>query len=127
MQGMRQLWMSGAVVAILGLGFGAAAAPAAVAVGPQYDSTHVYVAPDKVAEFVASFVATFGGQAGKPSEVTVTPTPSTTISQVAMTPAGFVSVFGFKTPVPYPFGEERTGYLVKDLDLAVEAARQAGA
>jgi hypothetical protein len=44
-----------------------------------------------------------------------------------MTPAGFVSVFGFKTPIPYPFGEERTGYLVTDLDAAVDAARKAGA
>jgi hypothetical protein len=108
-----------------------AAAGAALAqpfsVGPQYDSTHVYVAPDKVDAFIASFVATFGGQAGKPSEVTVTPTPSTTISQVAQTPVGFVSVFGFKTPIPYPFGEERTGYLVTDLDAAVAAARRAGA
>jgi predicted enzyme related to lactoylglutathione lyase len=40
---------------------------------------------------------------------------------------GSVSVFGFKTPVPYPFGEERTGYLVKDLDEAIKAARTAGA
>src|SRR5262249_13716611 len=30
-------------------------------------------------------------------------------------------------PVPYPFGAERTGYLVTDLDLAVRAARDAGA
>jgi hypothetical protein len=98
-----------------------------IAVGPQYDSTHVYVAPDEVEAFVASFVATFGGQAGKPVLTTVTPTPSSTISEVAMTPAGFVSVFGFKTPIPYPFGEERTGYLVTDLDAAVDAARKAGA
>jgi hypothetical protein len=36
-------------------------------------------------------------------------------------------VFGFKTPIPYPFGEERTGYLVTDVDAAVAAARRAGA
>jgi hypothetical protein len=35
-------------------------------------------------------------------------------------------VFGFKTPVPYPFGIERTGYLVTDLDAAVRAARASG-
>jgi predicted enzyme related to lactoylglutathione lyase len=38
-----------------------------------------------------------------------------------------VSLFGFKTPIPYPFGNERTGYLVKDLDAAVKAAVKAGA
>ena len=36
-----------------------------VAVGPQYDSTHVYVAPADFDRFVASFVATFGGTASK--------------------------------------------------------------
>jgi hypothetical protein len=98
-----------------------------IAVGPQYDSTHVYVAPDDVAPFVASFIATFGGHASKPAEVKVTPTESLTISQVVSSPVGFVSVFGFKTPIPYPFGEERTGYLVADMDAAVTAARRAGA
>ena len=98
-----------------------------IAVGPQYDSTHVYVAPDDVAPFVASFIATFGGHAGKPAEVKVTPTESLTISQVVSSPVGFVSVFGFKTPIPYPFREERTGYLVADMDAAVTAARRAGA
>ena len=102
-------------------------AVADVAVGPQYDSTHVYVAPGEVAPFVASFIATFGGHASKPAEVRVTPTESLTISQVVFSPVGFVSVFGFGTPIPYPFGEERTGYLVTDMDAAVAAARQAGA
>jgi predicted enzyme related to lactoylglutathione lyase len=44
-----------------------------------------------------------------------------------LTPAGIFSVFGFKTPRPYPFGEERTGYLVTDLDAAIQAARATGA
>jgi hypothetical protein len=98
-----------------------------VAVGPQYGSTHVYVAPDQVDRFVASFVATFGGRSGKPASVQVTPMPSTTISQIASTPVGLASVFGFTTPIPYPFGSERTGYLVTDMDAAVAAARRAGA
>jgi predicted enzyme related to lactoylglutathione lyase len=38
-----------------------------------------------------------------------------------------LSVFGFETPVPYPFGNERTGYLVTDIDQGVKAARAAGA
>lgn len=98
-----------------------------VAVGPQYDTTHVYVAPIDVDKFVQSFIATFGGQSTRQVVATVTPTPSTTTSQLVQTPVGTVSVFGFRTPVPYPFGAERTGYLVTDLDVAVKAARQAGA
>jgi predicted enzyme related to lactoylglutathione lyase len=98
-----------------------------VAVGPQYDTTHVYVAPDQFDRFVSSLLATLGGTATKQGVFTVTPTPSSTMSQLVLTPVGTVSVFGFKTPVPYPFGVERTGYLVKDLDEAIKAARTAGA
>jgi predicted enzyme related to lactoylglutathione lyase len=97
-----------------------------VAVGPQYDTTHVYVAPEDFDRFVASFVATFGGSTSKQGVFTVTPTPSSTMSQLILTPVGTVSVFGFKTPVPYPFGLERTGYLVTDMDAAVCAARANG-
>lgn len=104
-------------------------APAAseVAVGSQYDTTHVYVDPTEVDRFVQSFLATFGGQSTKQVVVNVTPTPSSTSSQLLQTPVGTVSLFGFKTPVPYPFGAERTGYLVKDMDTAIRAARAAGA
>src|SRR5579859_1358689 len=96
-------------------------------VGPQYDTTHVYVAPEDFDRFVASLVATFGGTTTKQGVFTVTPTPSQTMSQLVLTPAGSLSVFGFKTPVPYPFGAERTGYLVTDLDAAVRAAQADGA
>jgi predicted enzyme related to lactoylglutathione lyase len=98
-----------------------------VAVGPQYDTTHVYVAPQDFDKFVASFLATFGGATTKQGVFTVTPTPSLTMSQLVLTPAGTVSVFGFKTPVPHPFGVERTGYLVTDLDGSVKAAQADGA
>jgi hypothetical protein len=98
-----------------------------VAVGPQYDSTHVYVASADFDGFVASLLATFGGTTSKAGVFQVTPTPSQTTSQVVFTPVGTFSVFGFKTPVPYPFGAERTGYLVTDMDAAVAAARQDGA
>ncbi len=104
-----------------------AAATPAVAVGAQYDTTHVYVAPSDVDGFVTSFLATFGGQSTKQVVATVTPTPSSTTSQLLQTPVGTVSVFGFKTPIPYPFGAERTGYLVRDIDVAVKAARASGA
>jgi predicted enzyme related to lactoylglutathione lyase len=95
--------------------------------GPQYDTTHVYLAPQDVDAFVRSFAATFEGQSTKQGVATVTPTPSSTSTQVVQSPSGAVSVFGFRTPVPYPFGLERTGYLVTDLDAAIKAAEQAGA
>ena len=96
-------------------------------VGAQYDTTHVYVQPDDFDKFVASLVATFGGTTSKQGIFTVTPTPSKTMSQLVLTPVGTMSVFGFKTPVPYPFGLERTGYLVTNLDAAVRAAQADGA
>jgi hypothetical protein len=98
-----------------------------VAVGPQYDTTHVYVAPEDFDRFVASLLAIFGGTKTKQGVFTVTPTQSSTMSQLVLTPVGSVSVFGFKTPIPYPFGEERTGYLVTDMDEAVRAAKATGA
>jgi predicted enzyme related to lactoylglutathione lyase len=98
-----------------------------VAVAPQYDTTHVYVSPENFEPFVASLVATLGGKTSKQGLVTVTPTQSQTLSQLVMTPVGTLSVFGFKTPVPYPFGAERTGYLVKDLDTALHRAQADGA
>src|SRR5277367_1871761 len=98
-----------------------------VAVGPQYDTTHVYVAPEDFDRFVASLIATFGGTTTKQGVFTVTPTQSSTMSQLVLTPVGSVSVFGFKTPIPYPFGLERTGYLVADMDEAVRAAKESGA
>ncbi len=98
-----------------------------VAVGAQYDTTHVYVAPADVDRFVESFLATFGGQSTRQGIATVTPTPSSTSTQLLQTPVGTVSLFGFRTPIPHPFGSERTGYLVTDIDVAVKAARAAGA
>jgi predicted enzyme related to lactoylglutathione lyase len=99
----------------------------AIAVGPQYDTTHVYVAPQDFDQLVSSLLATFGGTKSKQGVFTVTPTPSETMSQLVLTPAGSVSVFGFKTPIPYPFGAERTGYLVRDLDAALRLAQANGA
>lgn len=104
-----------------------AVATQSVAVGPQYDTTHVYVAPEDFDRFTDSFVATFGGSKSKQGVFQVTPTPSQTMSQLVFTPSGTISVFGFKTPVPYPFGAERTGYLVTDMDAAVKSARAHGA
>ncbi|WP_175911430.1 MULTISPECIES: glyoxalase [Burkholderia] len=99
----------------------------AVSVGPQYDTTHVCVAPADFDRFTDSFVATFGGKKSQQGVFQVTPTPSQTMSQLVFTPSGTISVFGFKTPIPYPFCEERTGYLVTDMDVAMKSARAHGA
>src|SRR6202165_1160839 len=86
-----------------------------------------YAATEEFHPFVASLIATFGGTTTKQGVFTVTPTPSSTMSQLVLTPVGTMSVFGFKTPVPYPFGAERTGYLVTDLDEATRTAVVDGA
>src|SRR5208282_1322682 len=98
-----------------------------VAVGPEYGTTHVYVAPDNIDALVNSFVATFGGSSMKRSVANVTPVPSSTEMQAVLTPVGAISVFAYQTPVPFPFGDERTGYLVADMHQAIKAARAAGA
>ncbi len=106
----------------------AAATTPNVAVGPQYDTTHVLVPPEDFDRFVASVLATFGGTTSpKQDASTVTPTPSSTMLQLVFTPVGTLSVFGFTTPIPYPFGTERTGYLVTDMDAASRVARATGA
>lgn len=94
-----------------------------VAVGSQYDTVHVYVAPVDLDRFSDSLVATFGGTKSQKAELTITPTPSKTNWQAVYTPVGTFSVFGFTTPIPYPFGLERTGYLVTDMDKAIQLAK----
>jgi hypothetical protein len=98
-----------------------------VAVGPQYDTTNVYVSPGDMDAFVNSFAATFNGKPSKRSVVNVLPVPSSTEFQYLLTPVGALSIFAFETPVPFPFGQERTGYLVAGMDQAIVAARSAGA
>jgi len=98
-----------------------------VAVAPQYDTTHVYVAATDFDAFVNSLIATFGGSASKRIVANVTPVPSSTESQYVLTPVGGLSIFAYQTPVPFPFGDERTGYLVTDMAQAIKSARAAGA
>ena len=100
---------------------------AGVAVGPQYDSTHVYLAPADLDTFVTSFTATFGGQPSKKTVGNFLPVPSSAEQQYLGTAFGTLSIFAFQTPIPFPFGQERTGYLVTDMDQAIKAARSAGA
>ncbi|MFI9648306.1 glyoxalase [Streptomyces sp. NPDC052040] len=98
-----------------------------ISVGPQYDSTHVYVAHGSLQAFVTSWESTFGGTNTQPVLTDVTPTPSQTLSELVLSPVGTLSVFDFQTPVPYPFGTERTGWLTTNLDTAVKSALSAGA
>jgi hypothetical protein len=100
---------------------------AGVAVGPQYDSTHVYVDPGELDAFVNSFIATFGGHASGKSVTNVLPVASSTEFQYVWTSAGTVSVFAYSSPIPFPFGQERTGYLVTSMDEALGDARRDGA
>ncbi|MFP3248715.1 MAG: glyoxalase, partial [Paraburkholderia sp.] len=130
MKALRSILLAATIagsVAVPLTSFAKLPATASLAVGPQYDTTHVYVAPEDFDRFTDSFAATFGGSKSQQGVFQVTPTPSQTMSQLVFTPAGTISVFGFKTPVPYPFGAERTGYLVTDMDAAIKAARAHGA
>lgn len=98
-----------------------------IAVGSQYDSTHVYVAPNDLDAFVNSFVSTLGGQGSKPVVSNVTPVNSSTTFRYIMSPVGMLSVFAYQTPIPFPFGQERYGYLVTDMDHAIKEAKASGA
>jgi predicted enzyme related to lactoylglutathione lyase len=98
-----------------------------VAVGAQFDTTHVYVAPADLDAFINSFIATFSGTASKKILTNVLPVPSSSEFQYVLTPVGALSVFAFETPIPFPFGLERTGYLVSDMDQAIRDARASGA
>src|ERR1700691_3507034 len=82
------------VFLLIGVALGAVAGQAApgndaqIAVGPQYDSTHVYVGPGDLDAFVKSFIAVFGGQASKPAVTNVLPEPSRTKFEYVSTPHG---------------------------------------
>ena len=88
---------------------------------------HVYVQSGQFDRFVRSWTATFGGITTAASVTHVTPTPSTTRSQLILSPVGALSVFEFLSPIPYPFGAERGSWLMTDLDAGVAHARAAGA
>jgi hypothetical protein len=101
--------------------------PLGVSVGPQYDTTHVYVEPGTENAFVKSWEATFGGTNTTPALADVTPTPSEALSTVVLSPVGSLSVFDFRSGIPYPYGEERGGDLVSDFNEGVADAVRSGA
>jgi len=78
--------------------------------------------------FVASLIATFGGtndQAGRFSPVT--PTPSSTMSQLVLTPVRHhISLWFQKRRFRIHSGWKRTGYLVTDMGDAIRAAKANG-
>lgn len=99
-----------------------------IAVSPQYDTTHVYVdSPTHHDALVDAWTATFGGHASQRITANIMPVPANTQFQYVWSPVGNLSTFSFLTPIPYPFGAERTGWLVTDMDQAIQAARAAGA
>jgi hypothetical protein len=125
-----------AAAAVLGLLLALPSAPAQavpgkgsarVAVGAQYDTTHVYVQHGTAKAFVASWEATFGGTNTTPVITDVTPTPSKTLSELVLSPVGTLSVFDFQTGIPDPFGQERGGDLVSDFSEGVADAVHSGA
>jgi hypothetical protein len=59
-----------------------------IAVGPQYDTTHVYVAPAKFDSFVNAFIAIFGGKPSKRMVGNVLPVASRAEMQYLLTPVG---------------------------------------
>ncbi|GAB2724041.1 VOC family protein [Kitasatospora kifunensis] len=99
----------------------------AMAMGPQYSAFHVYVQPGQLEAFAKSWVNTFGGNYVKPFTTQLTPTPSSALATQVFSPVALLSVFDFTTPVPYPFGQERTGWGVADTDAATRQARADGA
>lgn len=120
-------WPKLATMALAVMPFAEHATAFDVAVGAQYDTTNVYVAPGDLDTFVSAFTATFGGNASRRAEGNVLPVPSHAALQYVWAPVGTLSVFGFDTAVAFPFGSERSGYLVKDMDRAIDAARGSGA
>jgi len=106
------------------------AAPAVAApvraYGPQYVTAHVYVEHGKLADFVHSWEATFGGTNTPSSPVDITPTPSTMIGSIIKSPVGVISAYDYQTPVPFPFGLEQVGWAVHDVNAAVESGRRMG-
>lgn len=68
-------------------------------------------------------MGTFGGSYVKPFTTQLTPTPSSAMATQVFSPVALLSVFDFTTPVPYPFGQERTGWGVTD---TAAATRQPG-
>jgi hypothetical protein len=99
-----------------------------VSYGPQYAAAHVYLEPGSMPAFVRSWEAAFGGShLDFIDNVDVTPTPSSALWTFITSPVGDLSVFDYHTPLPHPFGEERTGWGVTDVDAALKAARHSGA
>ena len=74
---------------------------AAVAVGPQYDTTHVYVAPEQFRRLSCRACwPRSAAQLPNKGVFTVTPTPSSTMSQLVLTPVGTFRSSASRHPYP---------------------------
>lgn len=131
---IRRIAVAALLLAVAGCAEVQQHAPAAVqatpdvSVGAQYDTTHVYV--DDASHYdalVNAWTATFGGHTSPRITANIMPVPANTQFQYVWSPVGNLSTFSFLTPVPFPFGQERVGWLVTDIDKAIAAARAAGA
>ncbi|QNT78316.1 glyoxalase [Entomobacter blattae] len=95
--------------------------------GQQNGFPHVYLKKGTLDAFTKSFVSTFGGTIQEGGTVQITPTKSSVQLAFIFSPVGSLSVFDFATALPAPFGQERTGFMVSDLQQALLTARQLGA
>jgi predicted enzyme related to lactoylglutathione lyase len=103
------------------------AATPQIAVGPQYDTAHVYVPAQDFDRFVTSRLATFGGTATKQGVFTVN-ADTEPYHVAAGADAGRKGVgVRIQDVGSIPVRNGATGYLVTDLDGAVRAAKADGA
>jgi len=98
-------------------------ATASVAVGPQYDTAHVYVVPRRRGPLYRYCHRNVRRYQVPTSCVDNHPDAQQDDWRAVFTPVGTFSVLGFTTPIPHPFGLERTGYLVTDMDTAIRLAK----
>src|SRR5438445_58274 len=95
----------------------------ALAVGPQYDTTHVYVSPDSADAFILDFVAFAHGKIvsdDRNAPGVEIGRPTDTYRRVRIESAfGRVAVLVTDGHLPYPYGREVTGYEVSDLSATI--------
>ncbi|WP_265443717.1 hypothetical protein [Flexivirga meconopsidis] len=94
--------------------------------GPAYDSTHIYTTFADMAPLTEQLQAVFGGEVKTYGELNICPQPSLSVVSVLLSPYGLLSLFGFSTPIPYPFGQDKHGYRIRRRDEMIGRATEAG-
>ena len=87
-----------------------------VAVGPQYDTTHVYIAPEDFDRFVSSVLSDIWRDYIEESCRRRYADSQQHLLTVDLDACRYDFRIRLHDTVPYPFGGERTGYLVTDMD-----------